>query len=113
MTAAEIIALLELEPHPEGGWYRQTFEDTRPAYVTAQNSPDAFPEILTLASAHGGGVERISQLLLAWVAAHKRQLFKVREGDVVIEINPRTQVNELTERLLQLQIFARQQASSG
>lgn len=28
MTAAEIIALLDLVPHPEGGWYRQTFRDT-------------------------------------------------------------------------------------
>ncbi len=27
MTAAEIIALLDLERHPEGGWYRQTFVD--------------------------------------------------------------------------------------
>jgi len=27
MTAAEIVALLGLEPHPEGGWYRQTFKD--------------------------------------------------------------------------------------
>lgn len=30
MTAAEIIALLELERHPEGGWYRQTFRDDVP-----------------------------------------------------------------------------------
>jgi len=28
MTAAEVIALLELAPHPEGGWYCQTFRDT-------------------------------------------------------------------------------------
>lgn len=28
MSAAEIIALLGLERHPEGGWYRQTFADT-------------------------------------------------------------------------------------
>jgi hypothetical protein len=28
MTPARIIALLGLEPHPEGGWYRQTFRDT-------------------------------------------------------------------------------------
>ncbi|MCF8506530.1 MAG: cupin domain-containing protein [Caulobacter sp.] len=28
MTAAEVIALLDLAPHPEGGWYRQTFRDT-------------------------------------------------------------------------------------
>ncbi len=27
-TAAEIIELLGLEPHPEGGYYRQTFADT-------------------------------------------------------------------------------------
>lgn len=27
MTADEVIGLLGLEPHPEGGWYRQTFED--------------------------------------------------------------------------------------
>lgn len=36
MTAAEVIALLELAPHPEGGWYRQTWiapsaEAARPA----------------------------------------------------------------------------------
>lgn len=30
MTAAEIVALLKLEPHPEGGWYRQTFADDVP-----------------------------------------------------------------------------------
>ena len=29
MTAAEIIALLKLERHPEGGWYRETFRDPR------------------------------------------------------------------------------------
>ncbi len=29
MTADEVIGLLGLEPHPEGGWYRQTFEDAK------------------------------------------------------------------------------------
>jgi predicted cupin superfamily sugar epimerase len=28
-TAADIIARLELKPHPEGGHYRETFRDTR------------------------------------------------------------------------------------
>ena len=28
-TAADIIARLELKPHPEGGYYRETFRDTR------------------------------------------------------------------------------------
>jgi uncharacterized protein len=27
MTAAEVIATLDLAPHPEGGWYRETFRD--------------------------------------------------------------------------------------
>ena len=29
LTAAEIIALLDLKPHPEGGHYRETFRDPR------------------------------------------------------------------------------------
>ncbi len=29
MTAREIIALLGLQKHPEGGWYRETFRDAR------------------------------------------------------------------------------------
>ncbi|HEX3567733.1 MAG TPA: cupin domain-containing protein, partial [Acidimicrobiales bacterium] len=28
MTAADLIARLGLEPHPEGGWYRQTWRGT-------------------------------------------------------------------------------------
>ena len=27
MTAREVIRLLDLAPHPEGGWYRETFRD--------------------------------------------------------------------------------------
>jgi predicted cupin superfamily sugar epimerase len=30
MTAREIIALLDLKPHPEGGWFRETFRDAIP-----------------------------------------------------------------------------------
>ena len=29
MNAADVIARLELKPHPEGGWYRETFRDSR------------------------------------------------------------------------------------
>jgi predicted cupin superfamily sugar epimerase len=31
VTAAEVIELLKLERHPEGGWFRQTFADIVPA----------------------------------------------------------------------------------
>ena len=27
LGARELIEILALEPHPEGGWYRQTFRD--------------------------------------------------------------------------------------
>jgi predicted cupin superfamily sugar epimerase len=30
MTGPQVIALLQLERHPEGGWYRQTFRDDNP-----------------------------------------------------------------------------------
>ncbi|MFI5015305.1 MAG: cupin domain-containing protein [Hyphomicrobiales bacterium] len=28
-SAQDVIRILELAPHPEGGWYRETFRDTR------------------------------------------------------------------------------------
>ena len=27
MTAEEVVRLLDLQPHPEGGWFRETFRD--------------------------------------------------------------------------------------
>lgn len=30
-TAKEIVRLLDLAPHPEGGWFRETFRDAAPA----------------------------------------------------------------------------------
>jgi uncharacterized protein len=32
LTAAEVIALLDLKPHPEGGHYRETFRDVSVAF---------------------------------------------------------------------------------
>jgi predicted cupin superfamily sugar epimerase len=29
LTAPDVIRLLDLKPHPEGGHYRETFRDTR------------------------------------------------------------------------------------
>jgi uncharacterized protein len=31
LAAGDIIRLLDLKPHPEGGWYRETFRDAPPA----------------------------------------------------------------------------------
>ncbi len=30
LTAAEVARRLDLQPHPEGGWYRETFRDAAP-----------------------------------------------------------------------------------
>jgi uncharacterized protein len=35
MTAADVIRLLDLKPHPEGGRFRETFRDAPPAYPEA------------------------------------------------------------------------------
>jgi uncharacterized protein len=35
VTADDIIASLALEPHPEGGWYRETFRSEAPAETRA------------------------------------------------------------------------------
>jgi hypothetical protein len=89
------------------------FDDTRPSYVTAKNSPDAFPEILTLVGVSDGGIEVVSRLLLTWMENRDGRIFKVREGDFVIEIGRRMKAAELAEKLLQLNIFARQRARTG
>ncbi len=34
MTAQEIIEHLQLQPHPEGGWYRQTWQAENPGRAT-------------------------------------------------------------------------------
>ncbi len=39
-TAEQVIAALELIPHPEGGWYRETFRDLQPA-AAGPDGPDA------------------------------------------------------------------------
>lgn len=54
MTAQEIVALLDLAPHPEGGWFRETFRDDsqpgRPAstaifYLLAEDQVSAWHRV--------------------------------------------------------------------
>lgn len=89
------------------------FEDTRPAYVTAKMSTDSAPEILTWAATSGGGIEAVSGLLMKWVRSGDSSVFKIRERDLVIEINRRMNATEIEEKISALQIFAKQQARSG
>ena len=36
LTARDVIRLLDLKPHPEGGHFRETFRDTPPAFPPPQ-----------------------------------------------------------------------------
>ncbi|MBK8175880.1 MAG: cupin domain-containing protein [Rhodospirillales bacterium] len=47
MNAAELIEALALSPHPEGGWYRETFRD-RPAEGAAPENRGALTQIYFL-----------------------------------------------------------------
>jgi predicted cupin superfamily sugar epimerase len=40
-TAEQVIAALGLTPHPEGGWYRETFRDLRPGPFDPAGPPGA------------------------------------------------------------------------
>ena len=57
LSAADIIRLLELKPHPEGGHYRETFRDGYPVY---------FP---TLAGQGGEGVGRAASTAIYFLLA--------------------------------------------
>ena len=39
MTATEVAALLDLKPHPEGGYYAETFRDSSVSLTTDQLPP--------------------------------------------------------------------------
>jgi hypothetical protein len=89
------------------------FDDTRPSYVTAHTAPDSVPEISTSGGAVTGGAETVAQLLMGWVKNHDSKVFKVREGDLVIEINPRMSAGEIEEKIKRLQIFADHNSGSS
>ncbi len=51
MTASEIVAALGLQPHPEGGWFRETFRHTPPSGSQAGGSRGASTAIYYLLQA--------------------------------------------------------------
>ena len=66
MTADRIIAKLGLQPHPEGGWYRQTWAGPGPQPYGGQ--PPAYPAPQaaqqTPAGPTGGRTERVARGIL-------------------------------------------------
>jgi len=45
-TAAEVIRLLDLRPHPEGGHFRETFRDPRPGPIAGRGASTAIYYLL-------------------------------------------------------------------
>lgn len=82
MTAAEIIALLELQRHPEGGWYRQTFEDSPDAGSRAQSTAIYY----LLESGDLSGWHRVDAAeVWHWYAGAPLKLRLSHEGKVIDE----------------------------
>ena len=98
MTAAQIVALLELRPHPEGGWYRETFRDaasTAIYYLLAAGQKSHWHRVTDAAEAwhfHAGAPlaltiaayvdETVSELVLGPdIAAGQRPQAVVKAGD--------------------------------
>ena len=67
-TAADIIAKLELKPHPEGGHYRETFRDPRVIDGRLVDGPKE--EIVRLGgNIHDGGIPQAIISARVWQAA--------------------------------------------
>lgn len=74
MTAEEVVARLDLKPHPEGGWFRETFRDapgpdgrgasTAIYYLLAEGQVSAWHRVTDAAEVwhhHAGAPLRLSQ----------------------------------------------------
>lgn len=82
VTAAEIIGLLGLEPHPEGGFYRQTFAD-----VATVGRPLSTLIYYMLTNGQSGSWHRVTDAveIWHWYAGAPLKLATSRDGTLVRE----------------------------
>jgi len=82
MSADEVIALLGLEPHPEGGWYRQTFADAANADGRAQSTLIYY----MLADRQAGAWHRVDSVeVWHWYAGAPMRIGISEDGRTVTE----------------------------
>ena len=82
MTAAEVVGLLGLEPHPEGGFYRQTFDDT----PNAAGRPHSTLIYYLLSNRETGAWHRVdSAEVWHWYAGAPMTIGISRDGKTVSE----------------------------
>ena len=83
VTASDLISLLGLEPHPEGGFYRQTFADV----ATAQGRPASTLIYYMLTNRQSGKWHRVTDAaeVWHWYAGAPMTLAVSRDGKQVNE----------------------------
>jgi predicted cupin superfamily sugar epimerase len=78
VTAADIIARLELKPHPEGGHFRETFRDIR---VNANGRPVSTAIYFLLARGERSRWHRIDAVEVWHYYAGSALLLEIADGD--------------------------------
>lgn len=80
LSAADIIARLDLKPHPEGGHYRETFRDTR---TDAHGRAASTAIYFLLARGERSRRHRIDAAEVWHYYAGSPLVLEIREGDVM------------------------------
>ena len=99
-TAAEIIARLELRPHPEGGFYRETFRDSRTdadgrATLLPDRGPHSVPVMIDIEGDHLVFYTSPRSRKARNLAAYDRLTAGLHEGDLTIIVVPDSGTDEL------------------
>lgn len=80
MTASEVVALLGMEPHPEGGFYKQTFADT----LNSTGRPHSTLIYYLLSDRQTGAWHRVDAAeVWHWYAGAPMRLDISRDGKLV------------------------------
>jgi predicted cupin superfamily sugar epimerase len=93
LSAAEIVSLLDLKPHPEGGHFRETFRDTRMVDGTRAGSTAIFYLLVRGERAHWHKVDAVevwhyyagAPLLLEVVSGHSGPVERIALGSDLAE----------------------------
>jgi len=97
LTAAEIIARLDLKPHPEGGHYRETFRDTA---VDANGRASSTAIYFLLARGERSHWHRIDTVeIWHYYAGHALALHIAEDGDQrSLRLGPDLAAGEMTHK---------------
>ena len=98
-SAAEIIARLDLKPHPEGGHYRETFRDVRPGEAGRAHSTAIY---FLLARGERSHWHRIDATELWHYYAGHALTLQVADGDGrrIVRLGPHLAAGEVPQAIV-------------